>query len=379
VAALVPLTAVVLGPALVELIPRMIVGGVLVFIGLSFIVEWVVDARRSLPTGEYAIVLAILGTIIARGLLTGVELGLVLALALFAVNYSRIQLVREVEFGSAYRSNVERPADERLALQALAGRVQVLRVNGFVFFGTARGLLERIRKRVEAGPLRFLLLDLRRVTGMDSSAVLSFRKVAQLAEANGFELVFAGVKDPVQRQLLRGGVVASDGIVRFEPDLDRGLQRCEDVLLEGVDQVVGGDGSSEALIDLPPGLSPYLERRSLPEGTVLIRQGEPPDDLFVLESGRLRVELTTPEGTRMRLRSMRSGVVVGEVAMYTGVARTADVVAETPSVVLRLSRASIEQMEAADPELAAALHRWLARTLADRLSDAMRAFDALLD
>jgi SulP family sulfate permease len=112
---------------------------------------------------------------------------------------------------------------------------------------------------------------------------------------------------------------------------------------------------------------------------VLIRQGEPPDDLFVLESGRLKVEVTTPEGMRIRLRSMRSGVVVGEVALYTGVQRAADVVAETPSVVLRLSRASIEQMEAADPELAAALHRWLARTVAERLSDAVRAFDALLN
>jgi SulP family sulfate permease len=112
---------------------------------------------------------------------------------------------------------------------------------------------------------------------------------------------------------------------------------------------------------------------------VLIRQGEPPDDLFVLESGQLAVELTTPEGTRMRLRSMRPGVVVGEVGLYTEVPRTADVVAETRSVVLRLSRASIEQMEAEDPELAAAMHRWLAKTLAERLSDSMRAFDALLD
>jgi SulP family sulfate permease len=379
VAALVPLTALVIGSVLVELIPRMIVGGVLVFVGLSFMVDWVVDARRSLPLGEYAIVLAILLTIAVKGFLPGVELGLVLALALFAINYSRIELVREVGFGSTYRSNVDRPPAERLALESLADRVQVLRVSGFVFFGTARGLLERIRKRVDAGPLRFLLLDLRRVTGMDSSAVLSFRKVAQLAEANGFELVFAGARDPVKRQLMRGGVVASDGIVRFEPDLDRGLQRCEDVLLQSVDQVVATDGSREVLIDMPERLSSYLERRSLPEGTVLIRQGEPPDDLFVLESGQLRVELTTPEGTRMRLRSMRPGVVVGEIGLYTEVLRTADVVAETPSVVLRLSRASIEQMEAEDPDLATALHRWLATTLAERLSDSMRAFDALLD
>jgi sulfate permease, SulP family len=183
----------------------------------------------------------------------------------------------------------------------------------------------------------------------------------------------------VRGQLRRGGVVVSDGVVRFEPDLDHGLQRCEDVLLQEAEQVGGGDGSSEALTNLLPRLRTYLEKRPLEEGTVLIRQGEPPDDLFVLESGRLGVEVGTPDGARIRLRSMRAGVVVGEVGLYMGVPRTADVIAETPSVVLRLTRKSIERMEAEEPELAAALHRWLATTLAERLNDSMRAFDALLD
>ncbi len=135
----------------------------------------------------------------------------------------------------------------------------------------------------------------------------------------------------------------------------------------------------DALAGMPPGLMAHLSRESLAEGTVLIRQGESPEDLFVLESGRLQVEMVTPEGTRMRLRTVLPGVVVGEIAMYTGVPRTADVVAETPSVVLRLSRASIERMEATDPELAAALHRWLATTLSERLNDTLHAFDALMD
>jgi len=383
VATLVPLAAVVFGATVVELIPRIIVGGVLVFIGLAFIVEWVWDKRRTLPKVEYVIVLVILATIIARGFLPGVVIGLVLAVVLFAINYGRIELVREVGFGDTYHSNVDRPPGERAALRALGERVQILRVHGFVFFGTANGLLERIRKRVEARAPRFLLIDLRRVSGVDSSAVVAFVKVSHLAQASGFELVFTGASDPVRKQLERGGVVDSEGVVRFEPDLDRGLQRCEDVLLETVLEVAASsavaDASSEALAGMPPGLQTYLERVPLPEGTVLIRQDEPAVDVFVLESGRLSVEMVTPEGTRMRLRTIRPGVVVGEVAMYSGVPRTADVVAETPSVVLRLSRASIERMEASEPELAAALHRWLARTLAERLSDTLSAFDALLD
>jgi SulP family sulfate permease len=180
-------------------------------------------------------------------------------------------------------------------------------------------------------------------------------------------------------------MVASE-VVRFEPDLDRALQWCEEGLLARtagdaaiVDLDRAVDGSSDALAGMPPSLSTYVERVPLPEGTVLIRQHESPDDVFVLESGRLRVEIVTAEGRPMRLRTVRPGVVVGEVAMYSGVPRTADVVAETPSVVLRLTRASIERMEADDPELAAALHRWLASTLAERLNDTLRAVDALRD
>jgi sulfate permease, SulP family len=377
IAAAVPLAGVIFGASVIELIPRMIVGGVLVFLGLAFLVDWVWDKRKILPPLEYGVVLVILAVIIGRAYLPGVVVGLVLAVVLFAVNYGRIELVREVAFGETYHSNVDRPPAERAALRTMGDEVQILLVNGFLFFGSANGLLELIRKRAETDPPRFLVVDLRRVTGVDSSAVVAFVKVMHLAEAFGFELVFTGASEAVRRQLARGGVVASE-VVRFEPDLDRGLQRCEEGLLrdEAV-QVPEPDG--DALAGIPTRLRAHLEHMELPDGAVLIHQGESPDDVYVLASGRLRVETVTERGTRMRLRTLRPGVVVGEVAMYSGVPRTADVVVETPSVVLKLSKDSIERMEAEDPELAATLHRWLATTLAGRLGESLKAFDALFD
>jgi sulfate permease, SulP family len=376
VAALVPLATVVFGASFVALIPRMIVGGVLVFVGLSFLVAWIIDVRRSLPVGEYLIVLAIVTTIATKGLVPGLVVGLLLAVVLFAVNYGKIDLVREVAFGVTYRSNVDRPPADRAALEALAERVQILRVDGFVFFGTASGILERIRKRVETGRIRYLVIDFKRVTGVDASGVLALKKVAQFAQASGFVVVLAQVPDRVTEQLRRGGVVASD-VIRFEPDLEHGLQYCEDGLLAESEGTAGRE--AEAKIDVPSALRPYLERRSLPEGTVLIRQGDPPEDVFLLESGALSVEMTTPEGARMRMGTVRPGVIVGEVALYTGSRRTADVIAEIPSVVLSLSHASIERLEAEDPQTAATFHRWLAATLATRLTDAQRVSSALLE
>ena len=121
IAATVPLAAVVFGASVIELIPRMIVGGVLVFLGLAFLVEWVWDKRKVLPPFEYGVVLVILAVIIGRGFLPGVVLGLVLAVVLFAVNYGRIELVREVPFGETYHSNVDRPPAEREACARWGG------------------------------------------------------------------------------------------------------------------------------------------------------------------------------------------------------------------------------------------------------------------
>jgi SulP family sulfate permease len=305
-----------------------------------------------------------------------VVIGMVLAVLLFAISYGRIDLVREVAFGETYRSNVDRPATERAELRTLSDRVQILRMSGFVFFGSTNRLLERIGHRVRDTPPRFLVIDLRRVTGVDSSAVVSFAKVLRFAQASGVEVVFTGASDSVRAQLAQGGVDETEALVSFEPDLDRGLQRCEDALLAGADVA---EGKADLFAGLPPRLWDSFERVSLEAGSTLIEQGDAPDDIYVLESGRLRVELVTPEGTQLRVSTVLPGVMVGEMGWYTEDPRTADVVAETPCVVLRLSRASLERMEADEPELAAALHRWLATTMALRLTDRMRALDSLLD
>jgi SulP family sulfate permease len=388
VASAVALATLAFGSAAVSLIPRMLLAGLVIFMGLSFLVEWLVDARRTMPVREHAIVLVILAVIVGWGLLPGVALGLVLAVVLFAVSYSRTDIVRQTLTGAEFRSNVDRPPVDAEELRALGEQVHILRLQGFMFFGTASGLLEHIRSRIEdqdRPPVRFLVLDFRRVTGVDSSAVLAFRKVMQLAKVEGAELVFTALPDQVRRQLEQGGVRQAELPMSFEPDLDRGVQRCEDALLAGRPAAVsadptrlwaelGGGGS-----DLEERIRPYLERVEVPEGHVLIRQGDPPEDVFILASGRLTIELNTERSGSMRLRTIAPGSVVGEVAHYAGTPRSASVVADEPSVVFRLSRASLERMKVEDLELASALHHWFARMLAQRLSETLRTVDALLD
>ena len=68
------------------------------------------------------------------------------AVVLFVFSYGRVDLVHEVAFGDVYRSAVDRPAEERARLRSAADRVQILRLSGFVFFGSTGRLLSRIRR-----------------------------------------------------------------------------------------------------------------------------------------------------------------------------------------------------------------------------------------
>jgi SulP family sulfate permease len=95
-------------------------------------------------------------------------------------------------------------------------------------------------------------------------------------------------------------------------------------------------------------------------------------------SARCSVELTLNDGTVRRLRRILPGTIVGEVGLYVGGPRSSSVVVEQPGRVYRMTRARFEEMERRDPDLAAALHRFVARLLAGRLATLTRTLEDLL-
>lgn len=248
------------------------------------------------------------------------------------------------------------------------------------FFGTATHLLHEVRARANdktRTPLRFALMDFRRVTGIDSSAVFSLGKVHQLARRLGFTLAMTHVAADIERLLVIGGLRAgSFPSFRLFPDLDHALEWCEQLLLSEHKAKGNGHGSTlaEQLKDTWPDKTPperllsYLEPMRVSRNTSLIRQHEKSDCLYFVESGRVTARLELKNGSSLRLRSMGPGTVVGEVGLFLQGQRMASVVTETDCSVYRLTSRALEQMCAADPELALAFHGFLIRLLAERLT-----------
>ena len=117
------------------------------------------------------------------------------------------------------------------ALQRLrdqADRLLLFRLHGYLFFGTANGLLERVRQRLAEGVARrCVLLDFEQVAGIDSTALISFGRLAQQAAEEGVELVLTGLPERVGDLLRRDPELAR---LRCFVDLDRGVEWCEERL-----------------------------------------------------------------------------------------------------------------------------------------------------
>ncbi len=384
--------ALFFGASLISYFPKLVLGGMLFYLGLAFLVEWLIDSRRSLPLSDYLLVWVILIIIAVVGFLQGIIAGILIAAILFVISYSRINAIKTILDGSIYRSKVDRPRLHRDILQRKGTEIYILRLQGYIFFGTIESILEKIRLRLTdttQQPFKFLIIDFHRVPRLDSSAVFGITRLKQMTRANNILMVWTEASPDIVHQLERGGLMdKADESFVIMPSLDQGVEWCENRILaeEGMADLTGFTERVETqLMRLMPGiqgierLMGYLERRKVEAGEYLMKQNEPSDEMYFVESGLVSVELELPQQKRLRIRSIRGGATVGEMGIYLGGLRTASVVASSPSVVYRLSRQALEEMRERDPQIAALFHEWIARLLAERVAENNRMFEALMD
>jgi SulP family sulfate permease len=273
---------------------------------------------------------------------------------------------------------VQRSTSQEKILQEQGEGTCIIELHGLIFFGTAHKLLNQIRKRVNdrsLSPLRFLILDFRLVSGLDTSAVLSFLKLEQLAKEQDFLVLFTDIASTDWQKLRQGGCLRdSETNNRIFPDLDRGLEYCENCILQAHNSVNTQFTSVQEQLQtfLPEGsdserLRKYLEPRHLEEEEFLFHQGDNPNGLYFLESGQVSVFLELADGKTKRLRTYQSGTILGEIGLYANIPRSASVIADAPSYLYHLSGEAFAKIEREDSHLAASFHKFIVNLLSERL------------
>ena len=105
-------------------------------------------------------------------------------------------------------------------------------------------------------------------------------------------------------------------------------------------------------------LQSLLEVVELPGGDHLFQQGDAGDAMFIVISGRLKVLVTT-DGQVRELAELGRGESIGEMALLSGEARNAGIVAIRDCQLLRISKEAFEQFVEQAPAIGLNLGRLL--------------------
>ncbi len=384
--------ALFFGASILSYFPRPVLGGMLFMLGVSFMAEWLIDYYKLLPRMDYILIWVMLIVIEVFGFLQAIGAGIIIAALLFVASYGSVSVIKNIFSGDTFHSQAGRSKRQKKILVEKGAQIHILRLQGYIFFGSIQRILQNTRERMSvqnSQPLKYLVLDFKYVNRLDSSAIFGITRLKQLTDANNIVMTWVDLSDEVRRQIENGGLVENENdMFSLHPTLDYGIEWCENKLLakeskeSKENKVDFVDSILSYMSHSFPGLKrlkQYIQVESIQAGEYLIKQGEAANDLFFIESGHLTVEFETSAGQKTRLRSVQSGVTVGEMTLYLGGLRTASVRADVPSTFYRLTTKNLDKIQQEDPAIAASLHEWLGRMLAERLADNSRIIEMLLD
>lgn len=380
-----------LGTSIITIFPRPILGGVLMFLGLTLLVEWLYDSRRHMPLHDYFIVGMMMLVIAALGLLWGIACGILFSVIFFVLQYSQIHVVRQQFAGDKYRSNTDRSALENRLLQESGERILIFRLQGYIFFGTGFQLYQHVRAHILAGKSReiqFIILDFRLVERVDISTVMDFTKLRHLAKTRGIHVLVTNTSKDIRDVLASGSYsLPVDDIPYVFSDLDHALEWCEDRILADakLDEIYHvpiadhfGNHAMVRQLEIDR-LKRYMVQVEAKVGDYIAHQGDKADAMYFIESGKVDILLANEHGEVVRLRSMGAGTIVGEIGFYLSRERSATIVVTEAGVFYKIDRNSLHQMEENEPQAAVTFHAFISCVLSERLTATNRMVESLMD
>jgi hypothetical protein len=110
----------------------------------------------------------------------------------------------------------------------------------------------------------------------------------------------------------------------------------------------------------------YVEAEQLPQGSVIVKQGDRGNAMYVLLEGEVSVRLTV-KGLETELATLHAGDFFGDFSLFDHGPRSADVVANCTCLLLKISTDQFDRIAREAPDLATPFLRAVGKTLTTRI------------
>ena len=368
------------GMDLIAFTPRVVLAGLLFSIGLSFISEWLIDGLKKFGSLEYSVIPIILFTSIFFGFIQSITTGIIAAIVLFVIRYSKVQVIRYEASGSDLNSNLIRSYSEISYLKDHGKGFYLFSLQGYLFFGSVGNVQARVMDLVNNpnnAHIKYIILDFNQTQGIDASATLNLKKLQQQLNSRGICLVLTSLDEDQVEMFERGGLRFDEenfALFNRHDDLDRGIEWCEQSILDNSENDFSETVSifqriNEVLNDKMTLLKfdQYLQKRNVKAGEKIAEYGEDSDELLFLQGCSASAYIIDQRGKERRLAGANMGTVFGEIGFFLNIPRTATVRADSNGFIYSLSKKALIEMEKNDPELAQAITKHIIMIVAERL------------
>ncbi|KAI0051282.1 hypothetical protein FA95DRAFT_1485722 [Auriscalpium vulgare] len=218
------LALLLVGTGPIAYIPVLVVGALIFVLGIDLVKEALWDTRHRVNKTEYITIASIMAAMTVWDFVTGVFFGIIMSCLFFVVQNSQRRSIRAIHTGETVMSTVRRPSAHRAYIREVSKQTAVVRLQGFLFFGTVTHVEETIRGLVDdaswqRSPIQFLVVDLTAVAGVDMSAAESFVRVQRLLASKRIILVFCGISSEgaaIKRALENVDLFALPGVELFQ-------------------------------------------------------------------------------------------------------------------------------------------------------------------
>ena len=203
----------IVGTGLVHDLPQATLAAI-VIVAVFGLIDIVAARRlRNWRPSEFAVAMVAFSGVAVLGVLWGVGIAIALSLLTFISRAWRPHdaVLGRVDQLKGYHDD-ERYPDAR----HVPGLV-LYRFDAPLFFANADYFRERVRALARAGDVRWIVVAAEPVTDVDATAGETLRALNEELNADGIELAFAELKDPVRDRLRRYGLETEIGADRFFP------------------------------------------------------------------------------------------------------------------------------------------------------------------